>query len=40
MRVLAAARSFTTGRAILAEFVGVDARGFGLNLKLVKRLLS
>src|ERR1700751_2932850 len=40
IRVLAAARSFTTGRAILAEFVGVDARGFGLNLKLVKRLLS
>jgi hypothetical protein len=40
IRVLAAVRSFTPGRGIGVEFVGMEARAFDLILKLVKRLLS
>ena len=40
IRILAAARSFTSGRGIVVEFVGMEARSFDLVLKLVKRLLT
>ncbi len=40
IRILAAVRSFTLGRGIGVEFVGMEARAFDLVLKLVKRLLT
>lgn len=40
IRVLAVVRSFTTGRGIGVQFLGMDARAFGLVLKMAKRLLS
>jgi hypothetical protein len=40
IRVLAVVRSFTPGRGIGVEFVGMKSRAFGLLLKLVKRLLE
>jgi hypothetical protein len=40
IRVLAVVRSFTPGRGIGVEFVGMKSRAFDLILKLVKRLLS
>jgi len=40
IRVLAVVRSFTPGRGIGVEFVGMDSKAFDLVLKLVKRLLA
>ena len=40
IRVLAVVRSFTPGRGIGVEFVGMESTAFDLILKLVKRLLS
>ncbi len=40
IRVSAAVRSFTPGRGIGVEFVGMDAGAFELILKLVKRMLQ
>ena len=40
IRVLAVVRSFTPGRGIGVEFVGMESGAFDLILKLVKRLLS
>jgi hypothetical protein len=40
IRVSAAVRSFTPGRGIGVEFVGMDSKAFDLVLKLVKRLLQ
>ncbi len=40
IRVSAAVRSFTAGRGLGVEFVGMDAGAFELLLKLMKRLLE
>ncbi len=40
IRVSAAVRSFTSGRGLGVEFVGMDAGAFELLLKLMKRLLE
>jgi PilZ domain-containing protein len=40
IRVLAVVRSFTPGRGIGVEFVGMESRAFDLVHKLVKRLLE
>jgi PilZ domain len=40
IRVLAVVRSFTPGRGIGVEFVGMESSAFDFILKLVKRLLS
>jgi hypothetical protein len=40
IRVLAVVRSFTLGRGIGVEFVGMDSKAFDLVLKLMKRLLA
>jgi hypothetical protein len=40
IRVSAAVRSFTPGRGIGVEFVGMDSGAFDLLLKLLKRLLQ
>jgi hypothetical protein len=40
IRVSAAVRSFTPGRGLGVEFVGMDAGAFELLLKLMKRLLE
>jgi hypothetical protein len=40
MHVSAAVRSFTPGRGVGVEFVGMDAGAFELILKLLKRLLE
>jgi len=40
IRALAVVRSFTPGRGIGVEFVGMDSGAFDLVLKLVKRLLA
>jgi hypothetical protein len=40
IRVLAVVRSFTPGRGIGVEFVGMESIAFDLILRLVKRLLS
>ncbi len=40
IRILAMVRSFTPGRGIGVEFVGMESRAFDLILRVVKRLLS
>jgi PilZ domain-containing protein len=40
IRASGVVRSFTQGRGVGVEFVGMEARAFDLILKLVKRLLS
>lgn len=40
IRVLGVVRSFTPGRGIGVEFVGMESKAFDLILKLVKRLLE